>query len=378
MKTAGRTAFAIALLFGAPFALAAELVNINTASLSELDSLPEIGPALAQRIVDYRSGPDGPFDTKEEILNVSGIGPATYNAIKDLITVGGGAAPVDTEEEEGSEESASSTEVQTSTKNSSGSAKKTPLDEVRISTSGAVVAKAPARFSAHATDEKGLPLYFGVRYAWNFGDGTTGSEREPVHTYAYPGTYVVSVTVKYNEREASVQATIKVLSSGITLTLPGDGSVAVANNTGEELDISGWMFTDLAGVFVVPQATRLPKGGESRFSPAVTGIAASSAARLLFPNGEVAASVLVPEVKTQRPAGGTSGLVKNTAEAPARPGENLPQPLTASAIASGQALPMGVLPWAGLGAVLVSGMAGAYYAGRRGETKSLADTFEIE
>jgi competence protein ComEA len=63
-----------------------ELVNINTASLEELDNLPGIGPTIAQRIVDYRTE-NGPFSVIEDILNVSGVGPSTFDQIKDLITV---------------------------------------------------------------------------------------------------------------------------------------------------------------------------------------------------------------------------------------------------------------------------------------------------
>jgi competence protein ComEA len=61
-------------------------VNINTATLAELDTLPKIGPSIAQRIIDYRTK-NGPFKKIEDIKNVSGIGDATYEAIKDLITV---------------------------------------------------------------------------------------------------------------------------------------------------------------------------------------------------------------------------------------------------------------------------------------------------
>jgi competence protein ComEA len=61
-------------------------ININTATAAELETLPEIGPAIAQRIIDYREA-NGPFATIEAIQNVSGIGPATFDAIKDLITV---------------------------------------------------------------------------------------------------------------------------------------------------------------------------------------------------------------------------------------------------------------------------------------------------
>jgi competence protein ComEA len=63
------------------------LVNINTANLDELESLPEIGPKIAQTIIDYRNT-YGPFATIEDIMDVPGIGEKTFEAIKDLITVG--------------------------------------------------------------------------------------------------------------------------------------------------------------------------------------------------------------------------------------------------------------------------------------------------
>lgn len=62
-------------------------VNINTASLDELDTLPGIGPSTAQAIIDYRRQ-YGEFQRADEITEVSGIGPATYERIKDLITTG--------------------------------------------------------------------------------------------------------------------------------------------------------------------------------------------------------------------------------------------------------------------------------------------------
>lgn len=64
-----------------------DLVDINTASLQELDNLPGIGPTTAQKIIDYREE-NGPFARIEDIVNVSGIGAATYDDIKTLITVG--------------------------------------------------------------------------------------------------------------------------------------------------------------------------------------------------------------------------------------------------------------------------------------------------
>lgn len=64
-----------------------DLVNINTASAAELETLPGIGPTIAKKIIEYREQ-NGPFLSTEDIINVSGVGPGTYERIKDLITVG--------------------------------------------------------------------------------------------------------------------------------------------------------------------------------------------------------------------------------------------------------------------------------------------------
>ena len=64
---------------------AAEKININTATIEELDTLPDIGPAKAQAIIDYRSS--HLFEKIEDIKNVSGIKDAIFNKIKDLIIV---------------------------------------------------------------------------------------------------------------------------------------------------------------------------------------------------------------------------------------------------------------------------------------------------
>lgn len=64
----------------------ASRVNLNTADAAALESLPGIGPALAQRIIDYRTA-NGPFQTTAEIQDVRGIGAGIYAKIKDSITV---------------------------------------------------------------------------------------------------------------------------------------------------------------------------------------------------------------------------------------------------------------------------------------------------
>ncbi len=61
-------------------------VNLNTASAAELDSLPRIGPAMAQRILDWRDA-NGRFTSVEDLLAVPGIGDKMLQALRDLVTV---------------------------------------------------------------------------------------------------------------------------------------------------------------------------------------------------------------------------------------------------------------------------------------------------
>jgi competence protein ComEA len=59
-----------------------KLININTATLEELDTLPGVGPATAQKIIEGR-----PYGAIEDLMRVKGIGQATFDKLKDLITV---------------------------------------------------------------------------------------------------------------------------------------------------------------------------------------------------------------------------------------------------------------------------------------------------
>lgn len=67
-------------------AAAGALVNINTATLSELESLSGVGPSTAQKIVDYRTA-NGGFTSIEQLMDVPGIGEAKFAAVKDSITI---------------------------------------------------------------------------------------------------------------------------------------------------------------------------------------------------------------------------------------------------------------------------------------------------
>jgi competence protein ComEA len=61
-------------------------VNLNLATVEQLDALPGVGPSTAQKIVDYRTA-NGGFRSVEDLKNVSGIGDAKFASLKDLVTV---------------------------------------------------------------------------------------------------------------------------------------------------------------------------------------------------------------------------------------------------------------------------------------------------
>ena len=85
---------AVAVLVMAVFVLqglavipqAGKKININTASLAELQDLPRIGPMIAQRIIDFREE-NGKFNRITDLLKVKGIGEKMFEQLKERITV---------------------------------------------------------------------------------------------------------------------------------------------------------------------------------------------------------------------------------------------------------------------------------------------------
>ena len=78
---------ALMVIFTGTYCSAAmEKININTASVEQLMTLERVGEKYAVRIVEYREK-QGPFKAPEEIMNVKGIGPKTWEANKDRIAL---------------------------------------------------------------------------------------------------------------------------------------------------------------------------------------------------------------------------------------------------------------------------------------------------
>lgn len=86
-----RSLILVGALLASASAFAAEtrkVVNINTADASQLALLPRVGPAVSQRIVDFRKE-NGPFKSLEDLMLVQGIGEKTFQLIKPYVAISG-------------------------------------------------------------------------------------------------------------------------------------------------------------------------------------------------------------------------------------------------------------------------------------------------
>jgi competence protein ComEA len=73
-------------IIGAPSTTMSPLINLNSATSDQLDTLPGVGPSTAKAIISYRNR-KGPFSKVDDLLNVPGIGPAKVGALRDQVTV---------------------------------------------------------------------------------------------------------------------------------------------------------------------------------------------------------------------------------------------------------------------------------------------------
>jgi len=77
--------FTFLIASNAVYAVSVDKVNVNTASVEQLQELPGVGPVTAKRIVDYRD--KTPFSTPEQLMEVKGIGAKTFAKMKGFIAV---------------------------------------------------------------------------------------------------------------------------------------------------------------------------------------------------------------------------------------------------------------------------------------------------
>lgn len=261
------------------------LININTADATTLaNALPGIGTVKAQAIVDYRTQ-HGPFATTADIQNVSGIGPATYAEIKDLITVG----DTGTGTNAGTSATTTSTAAPASASSSGGSMHTKPSTlSIDIGGDTSATLHTPLHFTAVVKSGSATDAY--AKVVWGFGDGASGEGYAASATYDYPGTYLVTAAATDGAARAEAMATVTVTEASVRIAAVSAAGIALANDASTPLDLSGWMLVAGAHNFRIPPGTMLAPGAAVTFPPSATKLVSDETAILAYPDGTIAAT----------------------------------------------------------------------------------------
>jgi|GEM_PF-626766 len=286
-------------------------VNINTADKEALTTLTGIGEVKAQAIIDYRNE-HGSFVSKEDIMNVSGIGTVTYENIKDHITIGNTSSSQSSQQQSSTQTSSSETDTETTKNKTQESSTYSTASTFRVNAGGnrVVLVGTDVSFTALAHDAGGRTVE--AHYKWNFGDGSSSDGRDVTHRFEYPGRYavVLEVVSRQGAREV-VQITVSVEPLEIALETLPDGGVGIENLASRDIELSGWRIIQNQRVFVLPHNTFVLKGSSIRLSPATLGFKSTVMTTLSYPDGRIALHVSLPEepeIETEPQATPTSPI----------------------------------------------------------------------
>ena len=127
------------------------------------------------------------------------------------------------------------------------------------------------------------------------GDGGTAEGESVSHHFGYPGTYDVIVDIAHDKFAASDEIIVTAAPAAIVFSILADGGVEIANESGHELDLSGWVVRKDSGLFspmfVLPSHSRVVADAAMRIAPDTLGFKAGPDVSLEYPNGSHAFSV---------------------------------------------------------------------------------------
>lgn len=280
------------LLFAFTSPAEAALVDINTAGSEELQTLNGIGPSYAQRIIKYRTE-KGLFQKIEDIKNVSGIGEATFNKIKDSITVGEAAVESAENTNNSQSQSQAALPAQASSEVSSHYSS-APLTRLKTSTSFSVSAGrerlgtvgSPLEFKAESNGESR-----NISFNWSFGDGSVESGQNVSHAYSYPGEYVVVLNASDSDDEAVSRTNVKVINPQLSISHASADRVEVSNNSSGEINLYGRALVAGGKVFAFPKDTIVKAGQKISFVSTLTGLTNPAGATLVVGLGSTSQEI---------------------------------------------------------------------------------------
>lgn len=257
------------------------LININTASSAELQTLNGIGPTYAQRIIDYRNQ-NGPFKTIDEIKNVSGIGDSTFEKIKNDITVGTTNQTANT-----TQNSASALNINNPETSSSSSGEVESL-EIDVYGEDVGVVGQPIEFRAEANSKKATLI-------WVFGDGGVAYGRVVTHSYKYPGEYVVVLNASMSGNKVVSRINIKIVPDTLVVSQASYEKIEITNSGKEEISLHGREIRVGDKYFVFPEGTIIKAGQKISFPDFITGLSPSDRSQVLLSVSNLNQGVRVDE-----------------------------------------------------------------------------------
>ena len=147
-----------------------------------------------------------------------------------------------------------------------------------------VIVGADIEFDARAYDKDQNPVTL-VRFLWNFGDGSTGDGESVLHHFAYPGRYAVVVDVAENKQAVSDEIIVTAEPAKLFFEVLSDGSVAIHNLAGRDLDLSDWIVKQQGAQLMLPPHSLILAGQTMRIPQPTLGFWANASAQLDYPNG---------------------------------------------------------------------------------------------
>lgn len=124
-----------------------------------------------------------------------------------------------------------------------------------------------------------------ARFNWNFGDGSTGEGENVLHHFSYPGKYAVMLSIAEAVNAASDEIIVTAEPANLIFSVQPDGSIAIQNNAGRDINISRWIIASFARSFIFPDDTIILTGQTLRVPYTTLGFAVGPATELQYPNG---------------------------------------------------------------------------------------------